>query len=310
MTRAKIWKYTFIAILCISALCTSCSKQRSLSDRELAIVFRDAFLSNAYTSTNGINLDSLRLYEPIFEKYGYTTKDVQYTIGSFATRKSARLGDIVEHSIAMLELEGIILDREVAVLDTIDNIAQRRASYVIYSDSIIELLSWRDTSDIFIMLEDLSKGNYNIQFDYMVDDSLSTVTTYKYASWSEVARPTDNPDSMRYLERNRNSTYLDKGGAAKLSKRVKIEEDHSRLFITLAMPEYVKPKKRIVGRKTAKQIEEEEEEVITTPAITIKRLYVSQIPDVDESRNELFKKMIPITIFDNALYATTPKDSL
>ena len=65
--------------------------------------------------------DSLRIYEPIFARYGYTTDDVHYTIGNFSKRKSARLGDVVERAIEMLEREGKIYNQEVAVLDTIDN---------------------------------------------------------------------------------------------------------------------------------------------------------------------------------------------
>ena len=84
----------------------------------------------------GMRPDSLNLYEPIFAKYGYTTADVQYTIGNFSKRKSARLSDVVEQAIKLLETEAEHLDREVSILDTIDNVARRTFRRTLYADSL------------------------------------------------------------------------------------------------------------------------------------------------------------------------------
>ena len=84
----KILRYTLLLFTLASAVVWSSRARRTVvSDDELAQIFHDAFLSNAFVNDNGIDLDSLKLYEPIFQRYGYTTEDVQYTIGSFATRK-------------------------------------------------------------------------------------------------------------------------------------------------------------------------------------------------------------------------------
>ena len=108
----------FIYIL-VSGLLLACSGYKIIPDEQLALIFHDAFLSNAYMQHRGMRPDSLNLYEPIFAKYGYTTADVQYTIGNFSKRKSARLSDVVEQAIKLLETEAEHLDREVSILDTI-----------------------------------------------------------------------------------------------------------------------------------------------------------------------------------------------
>ena len=78
-------------------LCTAaCARHTIIPDDELAQIFHDAFLTNAYIGSQNVRIDSLNIYEPIFARYGYTTEDVQYTIGNFSKRKSARLGDVVE----------------------------------------------------------------------------------------------------------------------------------------------------------------------------------------------------------------------
>lgn len=114
----------FIYIV-VSGLLLACSGYKIIPDDELALIFHDAFLSNAFLQKQGVRPDSVNVYEPIFARYGYTTADVQYTIGNFSKRKSARLSDVVEQAIGLLEAEAGHYGREVAILDTIDNIARR-----------------------------------------------------------------------------------------------------------------------------------------------------------------------------------------
>ena len=59
----------FIYIL-VSGLLLACSGYKIIPDEQLALIFHDAFLSNAYMQHRGRRPDSLNLYEPIFAKYG------------------------------------------------------------------------------------------------------------------------------------------------------------------------------------------------------------------------------------------------
>ena len=120
-------------------LAGACARHKIIPDRKLAQIFHDAFLANAYIGSEQVDIDSLNIYEPIFAGYGYTTEDVYYTIGNFSKRKSARLGDVVELAIEMLEAEGKYYNREVAVLDTIDNVARRSFTRTVYADSLIRV---------------------------------------------------------------------------------------------------------------------------------------------------------------------------
>ena len=88
-------------------LLSACARHKIIPDDTLAQIFHDAFLTNAYIGSEGVKTDSLRIYEPIFARYGYTTDDVHYTIGNFSKRKSARLGDVVERAIEMLKRVGM-----------------------------------------------------------------------------------------------------------------------------------------------------------------------------------------------------------
>ncbi len=291
MIRVKRWSPIVICALCVVAIfVSSCSKRRSVSDSELAQIFHDAFLTNAYSSRLGLNLDSLRLYEPIFHKYGYTTDDVQYAIGSFATRKSARLGDVVERAISMLEAEGVMLDREVAILDTIDNIAQRYASELIYSDSIIMMRSWSDTSHMTIIFDPIESGNYTINFDYRVD-SLNSVDNLRLLTWFEVQSSYDSiAQEPKYKVTNRSSLPLSSDGVKHMSRSIKVDEKHERLYIKFAHTDKIDTKK--------------------TPSITIKEFSVKKNPTTKESHEIIFDRLVPIKLFNNEFFAQIPKDSI
>ena len=149
---------------------SSCRRHTIIPDRELAEIFHDVFLANAYTAPDmrRIDLDSLRIYEPILQRYGYTTEDIQYTIGNFSKRKSAKLGDVVEVAIAKLEDEGEFYKREVAILDTINNVAERTFRRTIYADTLIRVRKLKDTTRLKMQF-DLRPGEYTIDLDYLVD---------------------------------------------------------------------------------------------------------------------------------------------
>ena len=149
-------------------LLSACARHKIIPDDTLAQIFHDAFLTNAYIGSEGVKTDSLRIYEPIFARYGYTTDDVHYTIGNFSKRKSARLGDVVEMAIDKLEAEGKFYDREVAVLDTIDNVARRTFTRTVYADSLIRVGSLRDTARLRIAV-DVQPGEYELRLKYLVD---------------------------------------------------------------------------------------------------------------------------------------------
>ena len=149
-------------------LAGACARHKIIPDRKLAQIFHDAFLANAYIGSEQVDIDSLNIYEPIFADYGYTTEDVYYTIGNFSKRKSARLGDVVEQAIEMLEAEGKYYNREVAVLDTIDNVARRSFTRTVYADSLIRVGSLRDTARLRFSV-DVRPGEYNLSLKYLVD---------------------------------------------------------------------------------------------------------------------------------------------
>ncbi len=172
--------------MCLPALLLSggCKHHTIIPDEELAMIFHDAFLANSFLQSTDARRDSLLVYEPIFERYGYTAEDMHYTIGNFSKRKSARLGDVVELAIARLESEGLELNRIVAGLDTVNNVARRSSERVIRHDTLIRVTSLKDTAQLRIVLDSVRPGDYRIHTRYMVD-SLDKNTSLRMQLWME-----------------------------------------------------------------------------------------------------------------------------
>lgn len=261
-------KRTLPLTLCFLAalLAGACAHHKIIPDEELALIFRDAFLANSYLGDRHPDTDSLKIYEPIFARYGYTTADVQYTIGNFSKRKSARLSDVVEQAIGLLEAEAGHYGREVAILDTIDNIARRTFRRTLLSDSLVRVTRLRDTARLHFVLGDIRPGDYTIAFDYLVD-SLDENPQLRSSVWFERA------DGRRV---NVSPTYLTRRRPAEYRREMKADTAARRLVLHLYEPRGLQPKR---------------------PHLTVRNLKVTYTPDAAEAVDSLFLRQLNLKIF-------------
>lgn len=254
----------------------SCSRPEIIPDNELADIFHDAFITNAYVEHKHLNIDSLDIYEPIFAKYGYTVEDVRYTIGNFSKRKNARLGDVVERAIKRLEEEGLQYEREVAVLDTIDNIARRTFRRTIYADTLIRASRLKDTDLLKIVIGDLHPGDYKIDFDYVVD-SLDNATNRR-AVFALLRR-----DSSVY---NRQQQNLYRNNRKEHVSR-QIVADTSARCMKINLMEFSQPRAP---------------QKLTNFGITVTNLKVVYTPTVESALDSLYQQQLPVRIFFEDFY--------
>lgn len=254
-----------------TAVLAACERHKIIPDKTLAAIFHDAFVTNAYIENQRFQTDSLDIYSPIFESYGYTVEDVQYTIGNFSKRKSARLGDIVEETIKQLEEEGLYYEREVAVLDTIDNIARRTFRRTVYTDSLIRVPRLRDTGLLRITIDDIRPGDYRIDFDYRID-SLDDAVSRRAVFLFERADSSSTGRQQQSLYKNNRTEHVSRTLTADTSAR--------RLKINLL--EFSQPR---APRK------------MNHFGVTVTNLKVVHTPDTGSALDSLFEKQLPVRIF-------------
>lgn len=264
----------------LSLLLAACARHTIIPDDKLAQIFHDAFLTNAYIGSENVKIDSLRIYEPIFARYGYTTDDVHYTIGNFSKRKSARLGDVVERAIEMLEREGKVYNQKVAVLDTIDNVARRTFTCTVLADSLIRVRTLRDSTRLSFTVE-VKPGEYNLTLRYLVDSLDRNTKGLKGSVWLE------RRDSTRT---NVYTTALRRGREESFSRRLTTDTTHRRLRIDL-LNFNGKPER---------------------PSVTVSDLKLEFTPTTRSAVEQLYEQQLDIRIFADEFLraASVPKDSL
>ncbi len=273
-------KIVLSALLSLLLIAPACTKRTVIPDEELALIFRDAFLVNAYVLDKKIEFDTLQVYQPIFDYYGYSSEDVAYTVGSFSKRKSARLSDVVERSIKLLEQGGSHYVHETMILDSIDAIALRRSTRSILHIPEVTYYELRDTTSLLIKLDSIPAGRYRIKFDYLVDSLDNNRSSYRTMSWAEF--PGDK------IKKGLSTSYLRKKTPNNFERVLDLDTMTHKLIIELA----------------------ESYEVKRTPHVTFRNINIDYTPQLDEAVEKLYRSKLDIRIFANDFFNLQPTDSL
>lgn len=156
-------------VLLGALLFTGCSKRTIIPDSDLERITREMFLVNAYANAQKIRTDSLDIYTPILERYGYTQDDFFNTLANFSKRKSARIGDVIEAAIANLEGLADGYTRKLKELEYIDSLAKAGCSQEILWREKISVRRMKDTTRLQLTIPIRDEGEYLVSFGYLVD---------------------------------------------------------------------------------------------------------------------------------------------
>jgi hypothetical protein len=214
-----------LVVAATTALSAGCGGPKIIPNEKLAQIFHDVYLVNTYVNQQGLNVDSMNIYEPVFSSYGYTSEDIRYTIGSFAKRKSAHLSrDVVEVTSEMLRAEAARFRRRIELRDTIILVAKERYAVDVYSDSLIRVRRTSDTSRLRIVIPGIKPGSYRVSYGYMID-SLDRNLSIRGDSWLVDTAGRRSGGSPRRLDREQHG---------KMETTLTTTDEHRRLVISLA----------------------------------------------------------------------------
>lgn len=279
-----------ILSLTLVLLLVGCARRKEIDDKTLAQIFRDAYLTNAYLGVDYMELDSIQIYEPILESYGFTPEDLRYTIGNFSRRKSAQLGRVLKDAEEQISKMATIYDKKVVILDTIKNVAVRRMKRTVYTDSLRVIKKMSDSTKLNLVVENLQPGMYSIRYKYIYKEP-----TQKSNKKSSKGSPIDR--TMRgvlyvetHSESHRNNYSYNLRAEENIRRTLTTDTSANRLVITFAKPADARHKPRKID------LEVSDIEIIYTP-------------DDNLAIDSLFKKYIDIKIFDD-IFFTNPTDSL
>ncbi|MEE0916517.1 MAG: DUF4296 domain-containing protein [Alistipes sp.] len=274
-----------VLIITLTLLCiVSCARKKEIDDQTLAKIFSEAYISNAYLGINYFNIDSVQIYEPILERYGYTPEDLRYTIGNFSRRKSAQLGRVLKDAEEQIKVFADIYEKEVVILDTIKNVAVRSMQRVVYKDSLISVKKLADTSKLKLVVEPLQPGIYSIRYRYTCEREKFKE---KGKSKDLSLRGAINIETNNGIHKNNYSYNL--RDEENIRRTITTDTASKRLVITFA--------------KTADQSKK-----MKKPNVTVTDLVIEYTPEENLAIDSLFKRYIDIKIFDDVFFPA--KDSL
>ena len=251
----------------LGLLAAACARHTIIPDETLAMIFRDAFLSNAYISEERIPTDSLRIYEPIFAR-----------LRLYDRRRTIRSA-IVERAIDLLEAEGKVYNRRVAILDTIDNVACRTFTRTVFADSLLRVGSLRDTARLTFSI-DVEPGEYRITAHYLIDSLDRNRRGVKATVWLEKEDGSRAGVYTTSLRRNREETF---------TRTLTADTVHRRLHVDL-LGFYGRPER---------------------PSMTVSRIRIDHTPPAADAVERLYDSQLNVRIFaDEFFRAAMPADSL
>ena len=134
---------------------------------------------------------------------------MHHTIKTFSERKSAMLSDLVTAASERLEEEYRAEQYKVVILDTIDRVAQRTLTRIVYSDTLIRVNTLRDTSKLRIRINDIVPGDYTIRFEYLID-SLDENRNSRAEIHTLLADSSESLHQTTMLSRRREGKYTRK----------------------------------------------------------------------------------------------------
>lgn len=277
-------KVVFYIALVVSLISMGCNKPKVIPDDVLGKIFHDAMLTNSYINNVLVKADSLNIYEPILESYGYTPEDLQNTIVNFSRRKSARLSDVAEHMILLLEREAMILERQVSVLDTINNVARRRFTEVLVSDTLVKATTKADSMLLRFEAPVIGTGDYRIECHYTLDSLDKTKGRRYHIDWMHADSTLHSLASGNLVQGvNRDFNY-----AYTINKKddrigLVISFDHLQERITRPGKPAVLKNKR------------------DTPRITIEDIKVTYVPSAEPSVERLYEEQLGARVLSDTL---------
>ncbi len=258
----------FIVAAAVALSLAGCNRRQTIPEDTLAEILRDAYLTNAYLGNRYMVIDSLQIYEPILARYGYSQSDFQYTIGNFSRRKSAKLGLVLRDAEDQLREQAEKYEKLVVVLDTIRDVALRKYTRTIYSDTLIKVRKRADTTRLHIVIEPIYPGAYDIRYRSECDEDLERYER-RGGIWFEGA------DSTRYSMQE--YTLYETNN---IRRTITADTVCRRLVLSLG---------HTTNRKKRSP----------KPNLTIRDLEIQYTPSEEVAIDSLFTQYVVINIFDD-----------
>lgn len=164
---AKHWIYILSFFLILS--CGDSPKEipeEKLRDIIADLVLTDSYVSNIMKPTYR-ERDSIDYFNPILDKYGYTIKDLEYTLDKYSRRKTDVIWNTLDQATAQVDVIRTLYDNGSKMREKWNTfIAERSADTLYYDKDTINIRSVADLNKIVLKEALHNRGTITVSYDY------------------------------------------------------------------------------------------------------------------------------------------------
>ena len=272
-------KRFWVFVLGVAFLLTACGP-KEIPDDKMALIIHDLLILNAYNSLyqRDYGNDTIDIYSPVLEQYGYDAEDFRYSLDRMALRKSSRLSELIDQATADITRENDYYVGKRDLKTTLENLLKEYYRDTVYRrDTLpIRVTSLKKIDSLKFTIP-VTEGTYRITYNYLIDSA------DKNSYYLMRFNVKDSADKVIA----HNSRSLSKGDTAKIDVTVDPVAAGRSLEIMLA--DYS-------GQKLA-------------PSIEVDSIYVSYVEPVEISRERYAREKTGFDP-DKYKYELTAEDSL
>ena len=272
-------KRGFILLLGISFLMTACGP-KEIPDDKMADIIHDVFLVNAYYTqfqSGKIKTDSVDIYGPVLEKYGYTVEDFRYSIERMTLKKSSRISELIDEATADIKKENDFFTYRQRMREKIDTLIGDYYQDTVYRRPDSTWVRNTRLKDSLTITIPVKKGNYTIQYNYLLEGRDREYLTMEY----------DQKDSLGKSAGNSSRQFSRQDGANKMN--VSFVANFNARELEVLLVDYPSHAEKL--------------------AVRIDSVLITHIPPLEEKRPRFWKDLRDISDEEFTAYDFIPQDS-
>lgn len=275
-------KRLFLYMIGVLMLLSACSSPKEIPDEKMADIIHDLLILNSYNSLYQRNYgtDTVDIYQPVLDRYGYDAEDFRYSLKKLALRKSSRLSEIIDMATLSIQKENeffIALKQEKSRLDSL--ISDRYKDTVYRQDTALIRVTSLNNKDRLKLRVPAREGEYAVHYNYLIDSA--DQNSYYMMRLNMI----NDPEEFAF----RDSRTLTKGVREHISLSATADKKNKALEVVLS--DYFANAK--------------------TPSITVDSVYIIYYEPIETSRKRIIREMLNFDSDNHIPYKheLTPKDS-
>lgn len=196
---AKHWFY--IVFFLFLAACGNSQKEipeEKLRDIIADIVLTDSYINNVMKPTYR-ERDTIDYFNPILDKYGYTIKDLEYTLDKYSRRKTDVIWNTLDQATAQVEVIRAMYDSGSKMREKWNTfVTERSTDTLYYHEDTINIRSVSDLNKLINKKPIHNRGTFTISFDYKMKEGEKNESQYLVYFLSDTLNKATKPYRNSY----------------------------------------------------------------------------------------------------------------